>query len=140
MLRNRARHKSVHPAGNHNTEEIGKMLTRVGVPVEYDAEPSASEPASPTLICLSHLRWGFVFQRPQHLMSRFARNRRVFFIEEPVFEDSELYLRSSVCTNTGVRVNTPVLPHGLSQQQITDCQATLLTKMLAQNSITDYIA
>ena len=73
-------------------------------------------------------------------MSRFARNRRVFFIEEPVFEDSELYLRSSVCTNTGVRVNTPVLPHGLSQQQITDCQATLLTKMLAQNSITDYIA
>jgi len=25
----------------------------------------------PDLICLSHLRWNFVFQRPQHLMSRF---------------------------------------------------------------------
>ena len=97
-------------------------------------------PTNVDLICLSHLRWGFVFQRPQHLMSRFARNRRVFFIEESVFEDAEPYLRSSVCTNTGVRVNTPVLPHGLSQQQITDCQATLLTKMVAQNSITDYIA
>ena len=40
--------------------------------------------AAPDLVCLSHLRWGFVFQRPQHLMTRFARDRRVFFIEEPV--------------------------------------------------------
>ena len=28
---------------------------------------------STLLLCLSHLRWDFVFQRPQHLMSRFAR-------------------------------------------------------------------
>ena len=41
---------------------------------------------NPDLICLSHLRWNFVFQRPQHLMSRFARDRRVFFVEEPVFD------------------------------------------------------
>src|SRR4051812_44086245 len=39
----------------------------------------------PDLLCLSHLRWNFVFQRPQHLMSRFARERRVFFFEEPVW-------------------------------------------------------
>jgi len=37
------------------------------------------------LICFSHLRWDFVFQRPQHLLTRFARNHRVFFIEEPIF-------------------------------------------------------
>ena len=36
------------------------------------------------LVCLSHLRWGFVYQRPQHLLSRFAKQQRVFFIEEPV--------------------------------------------------------
>jgi hypothetical protein len=36
------------------------------------------------LLCFSHLRWHFVFQRPHHLMSRCARDRRVFFIEEPV--------------------------------------------------------
>lgn len=36
------------------------------------------------LVCFSHLRWDFVYQRPQHLMSRFAKERRVFFIEEPV--------------------------------------------------------
>ncbi|HEX8736151.1 MAG TPA: glycosyltransferase family 1 protein [Pyrinomonadaceae bacterium] len=39
------------------------------------------------LVCLSHLRWDFVYQRPQHLLSRFARERRVFFIEEPIFTD-----------------------------------------------------
>ena len=36
------------------------------------------------LICISHLRWGFVWQRPQHLLSRLARHYRVFFVEEPV--------------------------------------------------------
>jgi UDP-galactopyranose mutase len=36
------------------------------------------------VICFSHLRWDFVYQRPQHLMSRFARSGRVFFVEEPV--------------------------------------------------------
>jgi len=39
------------------------------------------------LLCLSHLRWDFVWQRPQHLMSRFARDRQVFFVEEPIFRD-----------------------------------------------------
>ena len=36
-----------------------------------------------TLIVFSHLRWDFVYQRPQHLMSRLARHYRIFFIEEP---------------------------------------------------------
>lgn len=47
-------------------------------------EPGQRDPGRLDLICLSHLRWDFVFQRPQHLMSRFAAERRVFFIEEPV--------------------------------------------------------
>ena len=44
------------------------------------------------LICLSHLRWDFVYQRPQHLMSRFARQRRVFFVEEPVLMEDATHL------------------------------------------------
>ena len=60
------------------------MLTRVGVPVEYEADRSAPEPQPTTLICFSHLRWNFVFQRPQHLMSRFAREMNVIYWEEPV--------------------------------------------------------
>ena len=41
------------------------------------------------LVCLSHLRWDFVYQRPQHLMSRFAKERRVFFVEEAIIHDAE---------------------------------------------------
>jgi glycosyltransferase involved in cell wall biosynthesis len=46
------------------------------------------------VLCFSHLRWNFVFQRPNHLMTRCARERRVFFIEEPVpGEADELEVR-----------------------------------------------
>ncbi len=38
-----------------------------------------------TLFVFSHLRWDFVFQRPQQLMSRLAQHYRIFFIEEPLF-------------------------------------------------------
>ena len=36
-----------------------------------------------SFIVFSHLRWDFVFQRPQHLMTRLAQHYRVFFVEEP---------------------------------------------------------
>jgi len=45
------------------------------------------------LICVSHLRWNFVFQRPQHLMTRLARERRVFFFEEPLFDAEQSHLQ-----------------------------------------------
>ena len=44
------------------------------------------------LICFSHIRWNFVYQRPQHLLSRFALYNRVFVIEEPVTKgDTDFY-------------------------------------------------
>jgi glycosyltransferase involved in cell wall biosynthesis len=44
-------------------------------------------PATKDLICFSHLRWNFVFQRPNHLMSLCSAERRVFFFEEPRASD-----------------------------------------------------
>lgn len=38
----------------------------------------------PAIIVFSHLRWSFVYQRPQHLLSRLARHYRILFVEEPV--------------------------------------------------------
>ena len=39
------------------------------------------------LIVHSHLRWDFVWQRPQQILSRFARDRSVLYVEEAVFTD-----------------------------------------------------
>ncbi len=44
-------------------------------------------PAHPVLLVFSHLRWHFVTQRPQHLLTRAARTRTVFFWEEPMWHD-----------------------------------------------------
>ncbi|GAO40916.1 hypothetical protein SCH01S_52_00990 [Sphingomonas changbaiensis NBRC 104936] len=64
----------------------------------------------PTLLCFSHLRWNFVFQRPQHLMSRFARDYRVIFWEEPILDASaEPSLDLSICAKSGVTVAVPHL-------------------------------
>jgi glycosyltransferase involved in cell wall biosynthesis len=39
--------------------------------------------ADADLVVLSHLRWDWVWQRPQHLISRLGAGRRTWFVEEP---------------------------------------------------------
>lgn len=56
------------------------------VPQRFTAADALAS-APPDILCFSHLRWHFVVQRPQHLMSRFAKDRRVFFWEEPVWHE-----------------------------------------------------
>ena len=64
----------------------------------------------PDLICLSHLRWNFVWQRPQHLLSRFAKRQRVFFVEEPMASDDPLPRLDIQTHESGVRVAVPYVP------------------------------
>lgn len=61
------------------------------------------------VICFSHLRWDFVYQRPQHLMSRFVGQGRVFFIEEPVPSEANTFLDVSE-REPGLFVCVPHLP------------------------------
>ncbi len=94
--------------------------------------------ATNDLICLSHLRWGFVYQRPNHLMSRFARERRVFFVEEPVFEEG----RARAVTreeSPNLWVVVPHLPNGLSAAQIARDQRRLLDAMIRDHDVRDPI-
>ena len=50
--------------------------------------------AAADILCFSHLRWQFVTQRPQHLLSRAAKDRRVFYWEEPIWHNrGELPMR-----------------------------------------------
>jgi len=89
--------------------------------------------ALPDLVVLSHLRWGFVFQRPQHLMSRFARERRVFFFEEPVFDDGPA--RLDVAESQGVFVATPHLRRGSSASRVLETQRALLDDLVETRRI-----
>ncbi len=62
------------------------------------------------LVCFSHLRWAFVFQRPQHLMTRIAASRRVLFWEEPEYHDrSDAPRLRRHDAEGGVEVLTPEL-------------------------------
>lgn len=86
-----------------------------------------------TLVCFSHLRWNFVFQRPQHLMSRFAEARRVIYWEEPEAAPAgcEPALGVRACAETGVVVVTPSLPDTLSEGEREATLSALLDAFLA---------
>ena len=89
------------------------------------------------------MRWRFVYQRPQHLIGRFAKNlgqsgRRVFFWEEPVFGDSQATLERWLCPETGVLVLTPRLPSGGSEQEIHSILRELLDEFLSADQVTNY--
>jgi glycosyltransferase involved in cell wall biosynthesis len=55
------------------------------VPSPLAAKPAVHLDAS--IIVHSHLRWDFVWQRPQQLLSRFAQRSNVLFVEEPIYVD-----------------------------------------------------
>lgn len=46
------------------------------------------------IIVFSHLRWDFVFQRPQHLLTRLARHYPIVFIEEPMYHEKDTFLNT----------------------------------------------
>jgi UDP-galactopyranose mutase len=74
-----------------------------------------------TIVAFSHLRWDFVYQRPQHLLSRLAAQRPVFFIEEPELDlgGPVRWERSSPQPNvTVLRPKTPIRAPGFHPEQI----------------------
>lgn len=88
----------------------------------------AHSPVRPLLLCFSHLRWNFVFQRPQHLMTRAAVTHDVIYIEEPV--DSVGLAGWLIAHDRGVTIATPQLPPGGSHEARVAAQARLLDALL----------
>jgi UDP-galactopyranose mutase len=94
------------------------------------------------IVVFSHLRWNFVYQRPQHLLSRKATKRRVLFVEEPVLhpgaEPSWDVDRPAenilVC-----RPRTPLSNPGFADEQLTLLRE-LLPDLLAKEGVKDCIA
>jgi UDP-galactopyranose mutase len=75
---------------------------------------------APALLVLSHLRWEFVFQRPQHLMTHLSEHYRVFFIEEPQHTDGRAHLeiRQIAPALTVCVPHTPIHAGGFHDDQL----------------------
>ncbi|GJD97867.1 glycosyltransferase [Methylobacterium iners] len=91
-------------------EPLALAIESQRAPIQFaKGETGASRPL---LVCFSHLRWGFVWQRPQHLLCRAAGHFDVLFIEEPVFEaeaDDQLRIEP---VEAGVTLLVPVIRPG----------------------------
>ncbi|MBW8899864.1 MAG: glycosyltransferase family 1 protein [Massilia sp.] len=87
----------------------------------------------PTLIVFCHLRWDFVFQRPQHLMTRLAEHYRILFVEEPVYDEGEAHLQErAVAPNITVcQPHTGIQAPGFHDDQIPTLQ-TLLADLVPE--------
>ncbi|MGI8747856.1 MAG: glycosyltransferase family 1 protein, partial [Deinococcus sp.] len=93
------------------------------------------------LICIAHLRWDFVFQRPQHLLTRAARDRRVYYFEEPVFEEQPGWEGDWLEHRrdpSGVNVCTPHVLADLSPAASQARTKRLLEDLVAEEGLRDY--
>ena len=100
---------------------------------------SVLPPGETDLVCFSHLRWDFVYQRPQHLLSRCARKRRVFFIEEPIFANCSMRLDVREA-DPGVHVVVPHLPEGLrSEVAINAVMKEMTRQFFIDHGINEYV-
>ena len=106
---------------------------------DKDQGEAISRATIPCILCFAHLRWNFVYQRPQHLLTRAAARTRVFYFEEPVFSDSaEPSLR--ITHEPGdVEVLTPMLPHGAAAPDVTATQRKLIDRFLHDHQIRDFV-
>ena len=91
------------------------------------------------LVCLSHLRWDFVYQRPQHLLGRAAGHGRIFFVEEPIMGEGPLRLDVSA-REEGVTVVVPHIPHWMANDaDLIDCQNLMIDELLRENGISKFV-
>ncbi len=98
-----------------------------------------SEAENYDIICLSHLRWDFVYQRPQHLLSRFTKNGRVFFFEEPIFSDRPTFLDISEREHN-LFVVVPHISHDdREHRDISQIQREMLEKLIQTNELKTFI-
>src|SRR4051794_38671584 len=90
------------------------------------------------VVCLSHLRWDFAYQRPQHLMARWGRIHRVLFVEEPIEHDGPPTMGLTPRENR-VTVAVPKLPQGASVEESYALQRRLLARPLGERRMERYL-
>ena len=112
------------------------------------ARPSASAAENsasytlPDLVCFAHLHWDFVWQRPQHLLSRFAEYGRVFYVEDAFYHNDDLIEpHVEIKERQNVKVVVVHLPQRLRHDENAADQAQfeVLSQFFNEQGLTKYI-
>ena len=91
------------------------------------------------LLCLSHLRWDFVYQRPQHLLTRFSEFTAVYFLEEPVFGSTDTPYLTFSQRMPNLWVCVPHLPARQNKTEINDQLKELLKIFFVNRDPSEFI-
>lgn len=89
------------------------------------------------LVCFSHLSWKFVYQRPQHLLSRFTKKYEVYYIEEFIYTSEEDGYSINI-TNENVTVIVPHLSNSIQGRQ-DERKEIIIKNLFKEHSIQSYI-
>ena len=92
----------------------------------------------PGLICVSHLRWDFVYQRPQHLLSRVAKEREVIYFEEPRLCPTRAPALEISQPKPGLTRVVPILPESIGSEEARNSQARLLERYVTTTQMSRY--
>ena len=89
------------------------------------------------IVCFSHLRWDFVFQRPQHLLTRLADHFKIYYVEEPLFDaDHDHY---SEVAHSNIHIIKLHLKGGPDEAGVEVRQKLLIRNLFFRHKINDYI-
>ncbi|MGX2031083.1 FAD-dependent oxidoreductase [Methylocaldum gracile] len=78
---------------------------------------------TPKMTVFSHLRWNWVWQRPQHLLSRLAKHFSTVFIEEPLHSEAAHWEFHRPVPGVLVATPfTPILDPGFNHRQFTELE------------------
>ncbi|HEV7815959.1 MAG TPA: glycosyltransferase [Janthinobacterium sp.] len=107
--------------GLRQAQRLTDALCASNAPLEREGGGMTS------IVVFSHLRWDFVYQRPQQLLSRLAQFYRVLFVEEPVWQEGEgrLVLSTPAPNVTVCQPHTPVRAAGFHDDQLAVLQSLL---------------
>jgi glycosyltransferase involved in cell wall biosynthesis len=114
----------------------GRVATNAGLDGTIVGEDAMERQMN--IVCMSHLRWDLVYQRPQHLLSRAARHGRVLYVEESmrVHGSSRLDVQTDI---SGVLVAVPQVDVDLSDDDSSRAQRRLLREAVAAYMPESYV-
>ncbi|WP_024891064.1 glycosyltransferase [Luteimonas huabeiensis] len=123
----------LYGSGSYAIGERQDRFEPLDAPVPWRAaaaldDPGRDESAFP-IVVHCHLRWDFVWQRPQQILSRLARHHRVLFIEDPLAGDGERAQLDLSEPVPGVVRLVPRLPRSAGERDV-DAQWRLLRPLI----------